>query len=138
MTFCVDKIWDLFKKHVSDDKVRFVFGQELIDISDYEDKGFNPYCSELMYYLAERDDGRFLDLHCSNADTIEGVVKAIDFQIRHNGIAAERRDGLMKLWMKQSGVYSSEEETLLLTKERELLKARIEKINDEIDTLEKE
>lgn len=130
MTFCVDDVWKLFQKFVTEDEQRLAFAKELIRISEYENLSHNCYCAYLMEFLAEHDDEYFLEFHCFDDDSsIDEVVEGLKFHMEHNGLSSERRDRLMNLWMKNTGNYDPETRTQLLQREKEALENRIRDID---------
>lgn len=133
MTYCIDEVWVLFKKHISDHDVRLAFAKELIVDSQYENLYGNPFCSALMEFLADYDDEYFLVLHSMDDDcTVEETVKNLKFQMDKNGLSTERRDRLMNLWMETTGNYDPETRISLLKKEKEALEKRIQDIDEAI------
>lgn len=104
MSYCIDEVWDLFQEHVSDHDVRLAFAKDLIEDSQYENLGHNPFCSRLMEFLADHDDEYFLEFHCINYDSsMEEAVEELKFHVDYNDLSIERRDRLMKLWIKING-----------------------------------
>ena len=104
MSYCIDEVWKLFQKHVSDHDVRLAFAKDLIVDSQYENLGHNPYCSTLMQFLADHDDEYFLEFLCIDHDlSIEEAVEELKFHMKENDLSIERRDRLIKLWMKMTG-----------------------------------
>ena len=136
MTHCIDEVWELFQKHVSDPDVRLAFARDLIVDSEYENLGTNPFCALLMEFLAEHDDEYFLEFCCIDDDsTIEEVIEDLKFQMDENDLSVERRDRLMALWMKQTGKFDPESRRQFFLKEKEILEKRIQDINDNLQDL---
>ncbi len=133
MTHCIDDVWALLQKHVSDPDVRLAFARDLIVESEYENLSHNSFCASLMEFLAEHDDEYFLEFCCLDDDsTIEEVVEGLKFEMDENELSSERRDRLMNLWMENTGKYDSETRASLLKKEKKALEKRIQDIDTEL------